>query len=125
MSAQITSTSIDWSGFDTETVTITRSVASATLPVTYSTLTLYSGAGDFQNAAGASLAYNPSGAVDSTTAILILEPDVNGNYPAILPDDIVTVAGTAYAVSQTTAWNVAPKHLEISLKRGPVPYGKT
>lgn len=122
MGAQLTTKTIDWSNIDTETILITRVGLSPGFPPVSTTTIIYSGPGDFQDSSQ-SLMINPSGAVDSALATIIIDPDANGALPSVLPDDRVSVGGVVYGVIvSATQWNAVPKHLEIAVKRGPVSY---
>lgn len=105
---------------DTETVTITRQVATSTHGQ-YTTSTIYSGPGDLQEEGGSTYV-NPAGVVDQTDAILYIDPDSNGNLPVVEAMDAVTGLGKTFNVVQVSTYNFVPAHLEIGLKRGPVQY---
>ena len=123
MGAQFQTKDVGWSLMDTETVTITRNVASSGYPVTYSMITVYTGAADFQDSPQG-IVYNPSGAVDSATGVVVIDPDSSGNFPDVHTDDILSAKGTKYVVLESSIWYMAPSHLEITVKRGPLPYEK-
>lgn len=119
MAAQLTSNGIPWLEEDDE-VTIIRRTQSGE---TFTNSTIYSGAGNF-DATGGQIFYDPLGAVDKADAILVLDPLSSGTLPAVLVDDIVTIAGTAgaYVVVLVDRKNFPPAHLELHLKRGPIDY---
>lgn len=123
MGAQFTSSSASFATLNTETITITRDVAQPGYPVTYAATTIYSGLADFQEDPK-SLVFNPSGAVDAAIGMVVIDPDSSGVLPTVLPNDILTFNGTKYAVVESALWTFTPKHLEITVKRGPLPYEK-
>ena len=119
MGAQFTSQATDSWYEDTENVTIMRSTPS-TNPGTFTLATIYAGACDFQEERGAQF-INPSGKVDQADAILLIDPNA-GALPSVSPGDKATVNGVDFNVLLVQAWNTAPIHLELQLKRGPSTY---
>lgn len=113
---------VGWGLMDTEPVTITRTVLTAgVFPVAYTDIVIYSGAADFQDDPGV-LAFNPAGPVDSAIGIVVIDPDENGDFPTILPNDILSAKGINYSVIESSIWLMAPTHLEVSVQRGPLKY---
>jgi peptidase E len=80
--------------------------------------TVYTGPADVQSEFG-TIFYNASGAQDTADATCLIDPDTNGTLPAVQVNDIVAVTGgETYTVVHEANWNMAPKHLELTLKRG-------
>ncbi len=119
MGAQFTSQTTNSWYEDTETVTIVRATPSVT-PGTFTLATIYSGACDFQEERGSQF-INPSGKIDQSDAILLIDPTA-GALPSVNPGDKATINGTDFGVMLVQTWSTAPIHLELQLKRGPMPY---
>lgn len=110
------------SNFDTESVVITRK--GAAVNGAFPTLTIYSGACDFQSGGGTPF-YNASGAVDVADADLFIDAVV-----AVQPADkaAVTQNGTTveYTVANVAIYTFPLQRTELTLKRGPLQYkGRT
>ena len=92
--------------------------------VTWPSAIVYSGICDFQQGGGG-LAYNEAGQVVQADAKCFFV-----GVPDIRVDDEMVFNGQpvqTYVVVNTSTWTmIAPGHLELLLKRGPLPYrGKT
>lgn len=105
--------------FDTESVVIDRRNAGSSPTYTV----IYSGACDFQSNNGSEYV-NPAGAVDIADAELLIDPDGSGALPDVKVGDRATVTqngtATVFNVVNTSLYTFPIKHLEISLKRGPI-----
>lgn len=108
-------TSAAFSGFDTETVTITRQSKGAS-PGQFTTTTIYSGSGDLQQNTGSTY-MGVNGTVITADADLTLEP-VSGILPAVQPGDLVAYNGLTYTVGQVASWTYPIKHVSAFLKLG-------
>ena len=92
--------------------------------VTWPAVVVFSGICDFQQGGG-NLAYNEAGAVVQADAKCFFV-----GVPDIRVDDEMVFNGQpvqTYVVVNTSTWTmISPGHLELLLKRGPLPYrGKT
>ncbi len=88
--------------------------------------TVFSGLADFQPEDGKTFT-DPKGIVQIIDAVLLIDPDVNGNLPTIAITDggpayVARVGGTSYNVIFAANWTAYPQHLELTLKRGPQKY---
>ena len=103
---------------DTETATITHAAQSG---LNITTTIVYQGPADFQ-AATAGEFFDPSGAIQTVDAVLVIDAPVGGSLPTISAEDIVTVAGVGYSIILVEYWAYPPAHLELRLKKGPQAY---
>ena len=119
MPAQFTTKSVVWPE-NSDHVVITRNAPVPwSNPPTWTKTTIFDGMADFQDHAQA-LAYNPAGTVDSADARVIIDPLADGTLPAVKIDDVATVNGEDFTVVAATPRNLAPIHLAVKLKRGPI-----
>lgn len=113
-------TKAQFSNFQTESVVITRK--GAIVNGAFPTITVYSGACDFQSEGGTPF-YNPSGVVEVSDAALYIDSSV-----ATLAGDKATVTqnsvATEYTVVNVSAYTFPLVRTEIALKRGPLKYQK-
>lgn len=106
---------------DTETITITRLTWNSDRATGQTKTTIYSGAADFQVGVGSTFV-NPQGVVDTADAMAIIDADTAADLPGVDVGDTLTVSGTDYTVVVVGLWQMAPVHLELQLKRGPLVY---
>lgn len=116
---------IDWSDFDTDAVTIV-SQPRGTDGLTFTEDVVYTGNADFQPRSGETFT-DPSGQLQIIDAVLMIDPDVNGNLPSIEIVDggsvyVARVNGVSYNVVFAANWAMYPPHLHLILKRGPQKY---
>lgn len=111
-------TNLSWSDFDSETITVTRNATSDT-PGIHTVTTIYSGAADFETATG-TMYMNPAGIVDQADGVAVITPASDGSLPDVHVGDTMTQGPDAFNVVQVSLWTFAPKHLELTVKRGPV-----
>lgn len=101
--------------FDTETVTVTRQSKGAT-PGTFTTTTIYSGAGDLQVGTGSTF-MGPGGVEQQVDGFLTLDP-VAGVLPAIAIGDLVAFGSQTFTIIDLSAWTFPIAHVAATLKLG-------
>jgi len=120
MPIQLTSRNVVWPE-QSDVCVVTRYTK---IGVTWPSAVVFTGPCDLQENGG-NLAYNEKGTVVQADAKCILD-----GSPGILVDDEMVFNGNAlqtYVVVNTSTWTMLPPgHVELLLKRGPIPYrGKT
>jgi hypothetical protein len=103
---------------DTETCVITSAAQSG---LNLTTTVVYSGPCDFQ-AATAGEFYDPSGAIQTVDAVVVIDTPVGGTPPVISAEMTVTIAGVGYSIILVENWAYPPAHIELRLKKGPQAY---
>jgi hypothetical protein len=119
--------SVDWSDFDTDTVSITSETTHA--DGTTSALAIYNGLADFQPRTGSTIT-DPAGQLQMVDALLLIDPDASNALPAIQivdggPTFVATVNGMRYDVIFAVTRQMAPRHMTLHLKRGPQRFTET
>jgi hypothetical protein len=111
---------------DTETAVIVQRTLRTDGSNQFDDVPLYSGSADFQPQNGVTFT-DPKGVVQIVDALLLIDPAANGSLPSVAISDggpryVAIVSGTRYDVVFANVWNASPKHLELTLKRGPQQY---
>jgi hypothetical protein len=116
---------LDWSALDTDGVTIVMQPRGED-GLTFTESSVFDGLADFQPREG-ELFTDPSGQTQIIDAVLLIDPDADGNLPTIEitdggPTYVARIAGTSYNVVFSAHWTAFPEHLKLTLKRGPQKY---